>query len=157
MRFKILITLSIFLSVSTPIFASEDIKRIGSFDNVKSNTGEHCYGYSVSLWETDDSVVGLLNHHAGLCGDPQCSIITGEIDNSNLTFTAAQPIYGVSYTYEGVIEKDSLEGTLNGSNLTMEANEYPAGSYQSLEKWCEFWSTVSRCVGVKEFCKQAGN
>jgi len=133
--------------------AKGGFKHIGSFDNVKSETGEHCSGYSVSLWSMGDSIIGLLDYHAGLCGDPPCSVVIGEIDKNNITFTTTQPIYDIDYKYKGEIEQNKLIGKINDTMITMKSYDY-AVSHDSLENWCSFWSTVPRCVGVKEFCKQ---
>jgi hypothetical protein len=48
---------------------TEDFRPIGSFDNVRSSRGEepHCYGYSLELWRHNGRIIGLLDHHQGLC------------------------------------------------------------------------------------------
>jgi hypothetical protein len=129
-------------------------KELGSYDNVKSETGEHCYGFSLSLWGDGKNVHGLLDHHVGLCGDPQCTVVLGEIIDNELTLTATHPIFDKYYKLKGTMGSDEIRGKMNSVDLTLKASDNKSGSDQTFEKWCETWSSVQRCAGVKELCRQ---
>lgn len=45
------------------------------YTKVESSTGEHCSGWTIELWKTGISFVGILDHHRGLCGDPPTGIL----------------------------------------------------------------------------------
>lgn len=60
----------------SPAQASDDqVEFLGDYINVKSATGEHCEGYNVIIWKYKGSLIGFLNHHRGLCGDPPMGIM----------------------------------------------------------------------------------
>ena len=148
-------TLFTFILVSMPLYvtAFERFTYIGSYDNVTSETGEHCYGTDVMLWRGDNSeVVGLFSQHAGLCGDPSCSIVRGSIKDNSLSFVASKSIYGALYSFQGAVTKDVLTGELNTINTTLKANG--AGSqYKDKISWCSAWVSVKRCKGVQGYCQ----
>ena len=55
---------------------AQEIKPLGSYDYVRSSDGgDHCYGYSLQLWQYRDQLLGLLDIHEGLCGDPPCGVL----------------------------------------------------------------------------------
>jgi hypothetical protein len=131
---------------------------VGSFADVKSSTGEHCRGYSLNLWRSDGRVIGLLDVHAGLCGDPPCGVIEDvSLDSrtGRLAFTSS--IGGVRWTFAGRLMKDAVTGALNGQRVRLnrdrdEKNWVDFKPNLSLGAWCEFWSGVRRCGGVRELC-----
>jgi hypothetical protein len=51
------------------------IASIGCFLNLQRG-GEHDSGYSVRLWFQGDQIIGLLDYHRGLAGDPPMGILT---------------------------------------------------------------------------------
>ena len=66
------------LVCTIPIAAlpGQDLQHLGNFHNISSNDGgEHCAGYSLGLWKYRDEILGLVDVHAGLCGDPPCAVI----------------------------------------------------------------------------------
>lgn len=143
----------IFSFVPLYVMASENFTYIGSYDNVTSETGEHCYGTDVMLWrENDSEIIGLLSQHVGLCGDPSCSIVRGSIKEKSLSFETSKPIYGGFYSFEGVATKDALVGKLNTIITRLKVNG--AGSqYIDKKDWCSAWVSVQRCEGVKDYCQ----
>ena len=145
--------LSIVLSFSPSVGSEESFKYLGTFDNVKSTNTGHCYGASVSIWDLGDkNIIGLLNIDMGLCGDPLCSILNGTIDNNKIKFKTSVPIYNELYVFDGYIAKKELSGSLNGSNSTLNQRSFNL-SYKNIKEWCSMWSKISRCGGVKEYCK----
>jgi hypothetical protein len=68
--------LCIFSVVADPQTKQEaPIKSVGCFLNVQSE-GEHASGYSVRLWLQGDQIIGLIDYHRGLAGDPPMGILT---------------------------------------------------------------------------------
>jgi hypothetical protein len=68
--------LAIILACSIPVQAYNDrVQFLGDYINVRSATGEHCEGYNIMLWKYKGSLIGFLNHHRGLCGDPPMGIM----------------------------------------------------------------------------------
>ena len=55
--------------------ADKPMEFVGEFSHIVSTAGGHCRGYSVMLWKHQDSLVGLLDHLRGLCGDPPMGIL----------------------------------------------------------------------------------
>lgn len=143
---------SVLLFASRSGFPAESLTVMGSFDDVRSTETGHCYGKSVSLWKfkTGD-IVGLLDVHEGLCGDPACSVLTGAVNDHGLSFKTLSPIYSQSYTFDGKIEGQNLVGKLNDIDISLKSNNYFARD-GDLKSWCETWSKVPRCSGVKEYC-----
>ena len=131
--------------------------KLGEFSNVDyEDDSEHCLGTSTTIWRIDSiNLVGVIDIHEGLCGDPPCSFIRGKIENNQLEFTATDSIWGEYYSFSGVIENDSLIGKLNliSVNLKKEKDDIPGDWDMSLSNWCKMWSKVHRCNGVKKFCR----
>lgn len=134
--------------------AETPIQFLGTFEDVQTNDeGDHCRGYGIDLWQKSDTdIFGLLHHHAGLCGDPACSVITGSNKNGYLTFSTKQPIYDNKYSFKGSIKNSKqLVGRLNDVDLSLKAEAVTAKT-ETLNKWCSFWEQVPRCQGVREYC-----
>lgn len=55
--------------------SDEHVQFLGNYSHITSATGEHCDGYDVSLWKYKGSLIGFLNHHRGLCGDPPMGLL----------------------------------------------------------------------------------
>jgi len=141
------------LSLSSIAIADELFKKLGSYDNVKASKTGHCYGTSISLWKVkEDKIIGLLNIHSGLCGDPPCSVVQGSIKNNIILFNTTMPIYDKLYSFTGNISNNELSGSLNKIKSTFNANSFPQ-SYKNIKSWCEAWVKVSRCRGVKKYCE----
>jgi hypothetical protein len=130
--------------------------KVGEYSNVGSDDeGEHCDGTSISMWKINDSnIVGLIDIHSGLCGDPPCSLIEGEYKNNRIKFQATDSIWGEIYSFEGSIKHGRLKGKLNSDslNLKKEGEKYAGDWEKDLDSWCKFWSKIPRCQGVKNIC-----
>lgn len=65
--------------MESPISRAESarVTLLGEFSRVDSEDGEHCDGYDVELWNNNGSLIGLIHHHRGLCGDPPAGLIEG--------------------------------------------------------------------------------
>jgi hypothetical protein len=138
-------------------------ERVGSFADVKSRTGEHCYGYSLDLWRSNDRLIGLLDIHRGLCGDPPCGAIAdAKLDPKTGRLTFATSIGGERWMFDGTLTKAAVTGTLNGERVRLPRNHERDKYFtdfkpdQSLAAWCEFWAAVKRCGGVRELCTSLG-
>lgn len=151
-----IIAAAAFLLISSTAW-SQEFKSLGSFNNVRSSDGgEHCRGYSLALWQSGPRLLGLLDVHQGLCGDPPCGVLrdasldpkTGRLRFWSPTDTRLE--------FAGRLSGDVVSGTLNGEpvRLTRDRNG-PDSTFkanQSLANWCGFWSGVGRCRGVRELC-----
>lgn len=138
--------------------SAQDLTPIGSFDNVRSGGGEepHCYGYSLDLWRNGRRIVGLFDHHEGLCGDPPCEVlrdISYDPGTGRLTFSA------LGEAFVGTLRRDDVVGTINGRRVRLRRiPDWPmdADRDKKLEAWCRFWRGVPRCHGVDELCVSLG-
>jgi hypothetical protein len=134
--------------------SAEDFRSIGSFANVRASRSEdpHCYGYSLELWRHDGQIVGLLDHHNGLCGDPPCEAlrdVTHDRRTGRLTFSA------LDQKFVGTLRRDDVVGTLNGDRVRLARDrDWPMDGKadESFANWCEFWRGVRRCRGVDQVC-----
>jgi hypothetical protein len=137
--------------------SAQEFTPIGSFDNVQQSTSEepHWYGWSLELWRYKDRVLGLLDHHEGLCGDPPCRALTDVSHDSKsgrLTFSAFE------IRFMGTLTRNEVVGTLGTERLHLKRNNdrTDARSDRRLDEWCEFWRGVPRCKGVAELCRAVG-
>lgn len=152
MRKYILATLLILL-ITNIALGEEKLTHLGNFVGVRSTDTGHCYGTSISLWELkNNQLVGLLDVHAGLCGDPPCSIIQGSIKNNTVSFKTNVPIYDKLYSFSGKISNNELFGQLNNEKTLFKSDSYKS-LYKNIKSWCSAWSQISRCSGVKEYCQ----
>jgi hypothetical protein len=153
----LLLTMGIQRNVAAPF------EHVGKYHAVKSSTGEHCSGYSLELWKLNGRLIALLDVHRGLCGDPPCGAIADaalEAKTGRLTFSTM--IRGERWTFAGRLTKQTVTGTLNGERVRL-ARDTDRDKYwtdhkpdQSVAAWCEFWSGVTRCAGVREVCGSLG-
>jgi hypothetical protein len=132
----------------------EEFTPVGSFANVRSSTGEHCYGYSLELWRHNGRIIGLFDHHQGLCGDPPCEAlqdVSYDRGSGHLTFSA------LDSTFAGNLRKDDVVGTIDGMRVRLAKGDFPMDgkSDKSFEEWCAFWRGVHRCKGVDQVCAAA--
>ena len=153
---RLFVTTILLLAASST--AGQDLKSLGSFDNVRTTESGHCYGYSLELWQHGKKIMGLMNVHDGLCGDPPCGIlqeVTFDRGTGRLHFRSAA---GLEYRFDGVLRRDDVFGRLNGRRVRLgrDRNRTEIASDRSLTDWCEFWVPVARCGGVREFCKSHG-
>jgi hypothetical protein len=104
-----------------------EIKTIGCFVNVRSDD-QHADGYSVKLWRFGSRIIGLIDHHRGLLGDPPIGMLS-EVQYDPLTekFSFEAGITdGIHYCrehadgipsqdmvlFKGFLKPDRLEGTI---------------------------------------------
>ena len=151
------LNLIIALSLSPFVTFAQDLTPIGEFTNVESSDGgEHCGGYSLSLWKQGDSMIGLLSEHVGLCGDPPCGFFKVPLDSANdnqLSFSAL--IMDSPKNFQGQIKAEQVEGELEGKKLILKKTSSPwMDSSVSKQEWCKKWSKIDRCIGLKSFCNQ---
>lgn len=66
---------SILAGVSISRAEGNLVTLLGVFSRVDSGDGEHCNGYDVELWNNNGSLIGMIHHHRGLCGDPPAGLI----------------------------------------------------------------------------------
>jgi hypothetical protein len=136
----------------------EDFRAIGSFHNVRASRSEdpHCYGFSLDLWRRDGAIVGLLDHHQGLCGDPPCEAlrdVTYDRGTGRLSFSA------LDQTFAGTLRRDDVVGTLNGARVRLARSSdarMDLNSDRDFGEWCAFWRGVHRCRGVDRVCGAQG-
>jgi hypothetical protein len=146
-----------------PIAATaRDLESVGSFHDVTSQDGgEYCAGYSLGLWKYGDHLMGLLDVHQGLCGDPPCGTIRDAIlepKTGKLRFRSSAN--GRELRFEGRMSREAIEGEFNGQRvrLALDPSATPSGfePNRSIAAWCGFWSSVPRCNGVQELCRSLG-
>lgn len=137
---------------------AEEIRHIGDFHNVSSpDQGEHCSGYSLELLEHKREVIGLFDVHAGLCGDPPCSVIRDvKFDEKRGLLSFQASIQGQVYRFAGTLKSKAVSGKVNGKavRLAKEPSWSELDSDTNLSEWCQFWKTVPRCEGVRDLCVQ---
>ena len=142
------------VSTATPTQAFESL---GSYGDVSSkDDGQHCSGYSVALWRHGDRVLGLLDVHAGLCGDPPCTVIEDvslDAKTGRLRFRSST---NGQLAFVGTVTRDAIIGTLGEERIRLARHDDRwAADFKpnrSLAGWCDFWSGVPRCRGVRELC-----
>ena len=142
--------------ISVPEARAQEFSALGSFENVRETSiseEPHCYGWSLELWRYRGHILGLLDRHAGLCGDPPCQTVTDvsyDAKSGRLSFAAfAMP-------FAGTLRKNELVGTLGTERVRLKRSKmWPmdAASDKSLDAWCQFWRGVRRCKGTGELCQ----
>lgn len=153
----VLLALLLFLQpVATRV---DQLQYLGSFHNVSSNDGgEHCGGYSLGLWKYRDSVLGLLDVHAGLCGDPPCGVIRDvSLDSKTGRLEFWSLINGQTIQFQGRLTRESIDGAFNAERVRLaQDRDRMSSSFEpdrDILAWCKFWSSVPRCGGVRELCE----
>lgn len=151
------LVVSILIGFSVKASAQTSFSKIGQFSDVESDDeGEHCLGTSIELWKISDSnLIGMIDIHEGLCGDPPCSFIKGKITNNRLEVSATDSIWDELYSFKGQIKKGHLKGILNSKpiDLKIEKDGHSRNWDKDITSWCERWSKVHRCKGIMEYCK----
>lgn len=139
--------------------SAQDFAPVGSFDNVRQSlaTGEaHCYGYSLELWQYKGRMLGMLDRHAGLCGDPPCEALT---DVSHDPKTGALTFSALGMSFNGRLRQNDVVGVLGGQRVRLgRSKDFPmdAERDRSVDAWCEFWRGVPRCRGITALCTSLG-
>jgi len=138
---------------------ADEFQYVGTFHNVSSkDNGEHCTNYSVDLWKYNERVLGLLDVHVGLCGDPPCGVIKDpRLDSKTGRLGFWSSINGQKIEFKGTLTRETIDGTFNGMRTRlardpdrMRSNFEPD---RNVLAWCKLWSSVPRCVGVRDLCE----
>jgi hypothetical protein len=138
---------------------ADQFQYIGSFHNVSSKDGgEHCAGYSLGLWKYGERVLGLLDLHAGLCGDPPCGVIKdASLDSRTGRLVFWSSINGQKIQFVGTLTRETIDGAFNGklARLARDRDRMTSNFEpdRNVLAWCTFWSSVPRCSGVRELCE----
>jgi hypothetical protein len=141
---------------------AQDVTRVGHFASVRVSvaTGDaHCYGHSLTLWEHRGRIIGLLDVHQGLCGDPPCGVLEDVSYHSGTGRLAFSSVVGTRFDFVGTVRRADIIGTLTGQRVRLERDRNGRESLESdrsLAGWCQFWDRVPRCGGVKELCAALG-
>jgi hypothetical protein len=118
-----LLFLTIFGTVHAQTKSELPVKPLGTFMRVKSDDGEHAYGYDVALWKQGSKIYGLISAHAGLIGDPPAGLLENvrfDPRTKKLSFTAKLSL-GVDgdnvpshdiFVFEGMLTATRLAGNL---------------------------------------------
>ena len=161
--FRRLLIVALLLAMGIQRRVVERFEHVGAYDAVKSSTGEHCRGYSLGLWKIDGRLIGLLDVHRGLCGDPPCGAIAdAALDPKSGRLTFSTTIRGERWTFAGHLTKQTVTGTLNDERVRLARNADRDKYWkdfkpdQNVAQWCAFWSGVTRCAGVRELCTSLG-
>lgn len=164
--------LAIILACSISAQASDDrVQFLGEYINVRSATGEHCEGYDVMLWKHKGSLIGFLNHHRGLCGDPPMGVMedisysakTGSLSfkvklSDGLRYKAGKWVPSRDIVeFKGNLRGDVLEGTVtwfrDGEQKPVytesvmlpkeEERRYgPKYDYETYDDWMKYWEPI---------------
>ena len=153
-----------------------EIKAIGCFANVRSD-GEHAYGYSVRLWAYGREIIGMIDYHRGLLGDPPMGFLT-DVQYDSMTGKIsfeAKLTNGLHYcsahkgvpshdllSFQGLLKADSLEGNIvleeksdslpvvedKRENFLMSRDDNcQLESYQRYEIWWWYWEPTYKSRG----------
>jgi len=139
--------------------AGQALEHLGSFGNVTSKDGgEHCGGYSLGLWKHGNEILGLLDVHSGLCGDPPCSVIdAAELNPRTGRLRFDSTVDGRKFRFDGALGRGAVDGRFNGKRTRLARDDTGAGGdfepNRSVPAWCGFWGSVTRCKGVREKCE----
>src|SRR6266542_2945556 len=139
MRLRAILAVSTLLTFGAT--TADDLSPIGSFHNVRQSRGEepHCYGYSLELWRHNGRVIGLLDRHAGLCGDPPCEAVRDvsyDPRTGGLTFTALEE------RFAGTLRRDDVIGTIGATRVRLVRDRddpMDAKWDKGFAEWCAFW------------------
>ncbi len=155
-----------------------EIEAIGSFMNVQSN-GEHADGYSVELWSRAGDLIGFVDYHRGLIGDPPIGVLTDvkySASTGALSFKAklTSGLHSCRehtmvpsrdlLSFQGFLKVDQLQGRVflenyndaspavmdSRENFSMKKNSaYPLQSYETYDAWWAQWEPVYKARGAK--------
>jgi hypothetical protein len=155
-----------------------EIRPIGCFVNVRSD-GEHADGFSIKLWAFGSRIIGLIDYHRGLAGDPPMGILM-DVEYAPLTGKIAfeaKLTSGLHYCREhkgvpsqdllsflGFLRDDRLEGRIvlrnqldsppvvvdERENFVMPMDDVcRPESYESYDIWWWYWKPVYEARGPR--------
>jgi len=174
-----LVVSCIFASADAPRTNQRDeIKAIGCFANVRSDS-EHANGYSAQLWFRGSEIIGLIDYHRGLLGDPPMGVLTDvryDSSTGKLSFKA-KLTSGLHYcgghkgvpshellSFQGFLKADGLEGNIaledqldsppvvvdtRENFLMRKDNDCHIESYESSDVWWRDWEPIYKVRGAK--------
>jgi hypothetical protein len=170
-----LLILAIVVLYVSPAQSSDDqVEFLGDYFNVKSATGEHCEGYDVMIWKYKGSLIGFLNHHRGLCGDPPMGVMeqtsysaqTGSLSfkvklSDGCTFIANKCIpTRDKIEFKGNLRGEILEGVVtwfrdgklestDSENVILPKNPKRSGTqnYRNYTDWMKYWEPILKRHG----------
>jgi hypothetical protein len=153
------------------------IEAIGCFTNVRID-GEHADGYSVRLWSRGTEVIGLIDYHRGLIGDPPMGILTDvRFDSSagKISFKAKlssglhscrvhKPVPSHDLlSFQGFLTAERLQGRIlledeldfppvvvdtRKDFLMRKDNNCILENYESYDAWWLFWGPIYKARGA---------
>lgn len=158
-----------------PVQASDDhVQFLGDYFNVKSATGEHCEGYDVMIWKYKGSLIGFLNHHRGLCGDPPMGVMeetlysaqTGSLSfkvklSDGCTFKANECIPTRDrIEFKGNLRGEIVEGVVTWFRdgklestysepvmLSNDPKRFGTRNYETYADWMKYWEPILKQRG----------
>jgi hypothetical protein len=163
---------------ASPATQQGAVKRIGCFGNVRSD-GEHADGYSVRLWLRGNNIIGLIDYHRGLAGDPPMGILTDvgyESRTGTLAFNArlttglhSCPIHKMvpahdRLSFRGTLKGDRLQGRIlvedqldsvpvvvdrRANFLMRRETDCVLEDYENYDAWWRYWDPVYKLRGSK--------
>jgi hypothetical protein len=160
--------------VSAAQASSDPVEFLGDYADVRSAAGEHCEGYDVMLWKYEGTLVGFLNHHRGLCGDPPMGAVevvlyssqTGSLSfNTKLsdgcTFQAGKCIPTRDRVeFKGNLSGEVLAGVIAWSRkdklrpadsenvrLIKDPKRSRTQSHETLADWMKYWEPILKARG----------
>ena len=164
----------IFVCAGTAQASDERVEFLGDYLNVKSATGEHCDGYDVMIWKYKGSLIGFLNHHRGLCGDPPMGVLeetlysaqTGSLsfkvklsDGCTLRDGMCMPTKD-RVTFKGNFRGQLLEGVVTWFRddkvqpaysenviLSKDPERFQTRDYETYAAWMKYWEPILKRRG----------
>ena len=165
------------LCISNARASDNRVEFIGEYSHIESATGEHCTGYSVTLWKYKDSLAGFLYHHRGLCGDPPMGILEGttySVSTGSLSFNVKLSDGSIfqagrevptkdKVTFKGKLHGQMLEGvvswywegntqSIRSENVTLKAENpknSPHRSFDNYDEWMKYWGPILKLRGPR--------
>ena len=138
------------------------VTTVGAFSNMRY-TEEHAYGYVVELWRAEDCLFGLFFSSSGLIGDTpvgRIESISFDKNTRSISFNARLTMGVIpastapsspwvpskdAYKFSGVLEKDSLDGTLSHEILNYPSKQIPVSEKLILPR------TNDESIGMSSF------
>jgi hypothetical protein len=165
------------ISAADAVIAQE-VKAVGCFSNVQSN-GEHADGYSVELWISGGKIIGFVDHHRGLVGDPPMGILsnvqydsrTGRIsfeakisDGVHLDNELRQTPSHDLISFDGFLKSDRLQGDImlkgnvdskpvvydkRAAFIMRKYSNCGLETYENHDRWWGYWGPIYRSRGAR--------
>ena len=140
------------------------VELLGVFENI-SNTEDHCYGYVLRLWKSDEYVLGFINLYEGSPEpDRTGPVIKGKIDDNGLHFTVwtkqskafknwQQSDVNI-FSFKGELFKDKIAGSISlydcssqtlyenyDENVELKLTDmWKLQSFDNFEDWNEYYA-----------------